>query len=111
MGVRANRLSSSLEALSANEKAVVLDELLAARPGLRGLAETHAAQLMSTEDRVAVAAHVAETLRAWTSRNSTVAPDTSAVAATYTRSRPRMSFSTKPCNRFCMTSNAGSRLA
>ena len=63
MGVRADRPSSALAALSANEKAVVLDELVAARPDLRELAETHAARLMSTEDRLAVAAHVVETLR------------------------------------------------
>jgi hypothetical protein len=63
MGVRANSPSSALAALSATEKATVLDELLAARPDLREVAETHAVRLMSDEDRVAVAAHVADTLR------------------------------------------------
>lgn len=63
MGVCVNRPSSVLAALSANEKATVFDELLAARPDLREFAETQAARLMSTEDRVAVATHVADTLR------------------------------------------------
>jgi hypothetical protein len=63
MGVRVNCPSSPLVALTANEKATVLDELLAARPDLRELAETHAVRLMSTEDRLAMAARVADTLR------------------------------------------------
>lgn len=48
--------TSALAALSADEKAAVLDELLAARSDLRQLAETHAAQLMSAAARTAVAA-------------------------------------------------------
>ncbi|MGH3751661.1 MAG: hypothetical protein ACRDRP_03020 [Pseudonocardiaceae bacterium] len=63
MATRENRPASALAALSANEKAAVLDELLAARPDLRQLAETHAAQLMSAEDRTAVADDVAGALR------------------------------------------------
>jgi hypothetical protein len=62
-GVRKSRATSALAALSAGEKAAVLDELLAARPDLRALAESHAAQLMSNEDRTAVARSVAVTLR------------------------------------------------
>src|SRR5438045_1579166 len=50
-------------ALSATEKATVLDELLATRPDLRGLAETHATRLMSNEDRSVVAGDVADALR------------------------------------------------
>jgi hypothetical protein len=41
----------------------VLDELLATRADLRELAETHAARLMSNEDRSAVARDVANSLR------------------------------------------------
>ncbi|MGH3974197.1 MAG: hypothetical protein ACRDS9_12860, partial [Pseudonocardiaceae bacterium] len=52
-----------MAALSVAEKATVLDELLAARPDLQGLAETCAARLMSNEDRSAVASDVADTLR------------------------------------------------
>lgn len=63
MVTRASRPSTALAALSAAEKATVLDELLAARPDLRELAETRAARFLSTEDRVAVAAHVADALR------------------------------------------------
>lgn len=63
MVTRTSRPSSALAALSASEKANILDELLAVRPDLRELAETHAARFLSTEDRVTVAAHVADTLR------------------------------------------------
>ena len=63
MVTKARRPSSALTALSAAEKATVLDELLAARPDLRELAETHAVQLLSAEDRVTVATHIADTLR------------------------------------------------
>lgn len=45
----------ALEALSAAEKAAVLDELLAARPDLREPAEAYAAQVMTDADRMAVA--------------------------------------------------------
>jgi hypothetical protein len=45
----------ALEALSAAEKAAVLDDLLAARPDLREPAEAYAAQVMPDADRVAVA--------------------------------------------------------
>ena len=44
-----------LEALSAAEKAAVLDALLAARPDLREPAEAYAVQVMTDADRVAVA--------------------------------------------------------
>lgn len=60
---------SALEALSAAEKAAVLDELLAARPDLREPAEAYAAQLMTDADRVAVADDVESACRAGTSRN------------------------------------------
>lgn len=63
MGARVSRTTSVLATLSASEKATVLDEVLAVRPELRELAETHAARLMSTEDRCAVANDVAATLR------------------------------------------------
>lgn len=59
-------------------KATVPDELLAARPDLRELAETRAARFLSTEDRVTVAAHVADTLRGLDIENSTAVPDTTA---------------------------------
>jgi hypothetical protein len=42
---------SALDALSAPEKAAVLDELLAARPDLRLPAEAYAAQVMSGADQ------------------------------------------------------------
>lgn len=58
-----NRTASALAALSAYEKATVLDELLAARPDLRKLAETRAAARLSTEDRGAIADDVAGALR------------------------------------------------
>ncbi|HKS44452.1 MAG TPA: hypothetical protein VJT49_04925 [Amycolatopsis sp.] len=63
MTTRANRQASALAALSANEKATVLDELLATRPDLRQLAENHAVRLMSAADRTAVADDVASALR------------------------------------------------
>ena len=44
---------SALDTLSAAEKATVLDELLAARPDLRELAEAYAAQVMTDADRSA----------------------------------------------------------
>ncbi len=49
---------SALDALSAAEKAALLDELLAARPDLRQPAEAHAAQVMTGADRSAVAGDV-----------------------------------------------------
>ncbi len=58
-----NRPTSALATLSAGEKATVLDELLNARPDLREIVETHAARLIATEDRTAVADHLAGTLR------------------------------------------------
>lgn len=58
-----SRTTSAMAALSVAEKATVLDELLATRPDLQGLAETCAARLMSNEDRSAVANDVADTLR------------------------------------------------
>jgi hypothetical protein len=55
MGPRANHPTSALAALTATEKAAVFDELLALRPDLRELAETHAARLLSSADRGEVA--------------------------------------------------------
>jgi hypothetical protein len=54
---------SALDALSAAEKAAVLDELLAARPDLRDLAEAYAAQAMTNADRSAVAGDVEDSLQ------------------------------------------------
>jgi len=53
----------ALEALSAAEKAAVLDELLTARPDLREPAEAYAAQVMTDADRVAVADDVESALQ------------------------------------------------
>jgi hypothetical protein len=50
-------------ALSAAEKAAVLDELLAARPDLRKPAEAYAAQVMTGADRSAVADDVENALQ------------------------------------------------
>lgn len=58
-----NRRTSALDALSAAEKAAVLDELLVARPDLRERAEAYAAQLMSREDRSVVADDVEDALQ------------------------------------------------
>jgi hypothetical protein len=55
--------TSALEALSAQEAAAVLEELLAARPDLRDLAEEYAQARLSTEDRTVVAGDVADALR------------------------------------------------
>jgi len=63
MGQSVKRSTSVVATLSAGEKAIVLDELLIARPDLRELAETYAVRLMSTEDRSAVTDAVAGTLR------------------------------------------------
>lgn len=46
---------SALDALSAAEKATVLDELLAARPELREPAEAYAVQVMTDADQSAAA--------------------------------------------------------
>lgn len=58
-----SRKMSALAGLSAAEKAIVLDELLAARPELRERAEAYAARLMSHEDRTAVADDVQDALQ------------------------------------------------
>lgn len=55
--------SFRLAALSASEKAAVLDDLLATRADLRQLAETPAVQHLQAEDRAAVANQVAGALR------------------------------------------------
>ena len=54
---------SALDALSAAEKAAVLDELLVARPDLRELAEACAARIMMNADRSAVADDVEDALQ------------------------------------------------
>ena len=54
---------SALDALSAAEKAAVLDELLAARPDLRQQAEACAAQLLTGAGRSAVADDVEDALQ------------------------------------------------
>jgi hypothetical protein len=54
---------SALDALSAAEKAAVLDELLAARPDLRQPAEAYADQVMTGADRSAVADGVEDALQ------------------------------------------------
>lgn len=54
---------SALDALSAAEKAAVLDQLLAARPDLRQPAEAYAAQVMAGADRSAVASDVEDALQ------------------------------------------------
>lgn len=54
---------SVLDALSAAEKAAVLDKLLAARPDLRQLAEACAAQLLTGAERSAVADNVEDALQ------------------------------------------------
>ena len=58
-----NRTTSTLATLSADEKAIVLDQLLADRPDLRKLAETYAVSLLSDEDRSAVADDVEDALQ------------------------------------------------
>lgn len=54
---------SALDALSAAEKAVVLDELLAVRPDLREPAEACAARLMKDVGRSAIAGEVESALK------------------------------------------------
>lgn len=54
---------SALDSLSAAEKAIVLDELLAARPDLRGPAEAYALQVMTDAYRLAVADDVESALQ------------------------------------------------
>jgi hypothetical protein len=63
MATRSHRPASALVALSANEKATVLDELLDTRPDLRQLAETHATRLLQTQDRAVVSGQIANALR------------------------------------------------
>lgn len=58
-----SRRTSALDAMSAAEKATVLDELLAVQPDLRERAEAHAARLMSHEDRSGVADDVEDALQ------------------------------------------------
>ena len=62
-GTQVSDKRSALDALSAAEKAAVLDELLAARPDLRQPAEAYAAQVMSGADRPAVADDVEDALQ------------------------------------------------
>src|SRR5260370_36877677 len=54
-GAEVSDKRSALDALSAAEKATVLDELLATRPELREPAEAYAVQVMTDANRSAVA--------------------------------------------------------
>jgi hypothetical protein len=58
-----NRRASVLDALTVDEKAAVLEHLLAARPELREPAEAYAASLMTDKDRCAVAGDVENALQ------------------------------------------------
>jgi hypothetical protein len=58
-----DRRATALGALSADEKAIVLEHLLRARPDLRDPAEAFAISLMSDEDRSAVAGDVVDALQ------------------------------------------------
>src|SRR6516225_775131 len=62
-GTQVGDKRSALDALSAAEKAAVLDELLAARPDLRQQAEACAAQLLTGAGRSAVADDVEDALQ------------------------------------------------
>jgi hypothetical protein len=62
-GTQVSDKRSALDALSAAEKAAVLDELLAARPDLRQPAGAYAAQVMAGADRSAVAGDAEDALR------------------------------------------------
>lgn len=57
-----SRQRSALDALSAAEKATVLDQLVAGQPELRERTERYAAQLLSHEDRAVVAGDVEDIL-------------------------------------------------
>jgi len=60
---------SALDALSAAEKAAVLDESLAARPDLCESADAYAARVMTDTDRSAVADEVEDALQGLASRS------------------------------------------
>jgi hypothetical protein len=62
-GEHLSRKKSALDTLSETEKGQLLDELLTARPDLRELAESCAAQRMSAEDSSVVAKDVEQALR------------------------------------------------
>lgn len=58
-----NQTASALDALTTDEKAMVLQHLLAVQPQLREPAEAYAASLMADEDRHAVADDIEATLQ------------------------------------------------
>jgi hypothetical protein len=58
-----NHTPSTLATLSSDEKALLLDQMLADRPDLRELAENYATSLLSGEDRSAVADDVEDALQ------------------------------------------------
>ena len=92
---------SALDALSAAEKAAVLDELLAARPDLRQPAEAYAAQVMTGADRSAVASDVEDALQGLgieeLNTRAGYRAGTAGSAATTSRKDSRMSSGTERC--------------
>jgi len=101
----------ALEALSAAEKAAVLDELLAARPDLREPAEAHAAQLMTDADRVAVADDVESALQGRDIEELNTRPAIGRAEATSIRLKPPTRSWTRPCSPSSTTFAAGLALA
>ena len=89
---------SALDALSAAEKAAVLDELLAARPDLRELAEACAARVMTGADRSAVADDVEDALQGLGIEELNIWAGYRPGRVTSIRPRPRMRSWTRPCN-------------
>ena len=76
----------------------MLDELLAARPDLRELAEAYAARVMTDADRAAVANDVEDALQGLDIEELNTGPATGRAGVTSIRPRPRMRSWTRPCN-------------
>ena len=98
---------SALDALSAAEKATVLDELLAARPELREPAEAYAIQVMTDADRSAVAGDVEDALQGLDIEELNTRPAIGRAGVTSIRPRPPTRSWTKPCNPSSTTFSAG----
>jgi hypothetical protein len=101
----------ALDALSAAEKATVLDELLTARPDLRDEAEAYAIQVMTDANRPAVADDVEYALQGLDIEELNTGPAIGRAGVTSIRPRPPTRSWTRPCSPSSTTFSAGSTLA
>ena len=96
-------LASALDTLTWQERASLLEELLAARPDLREQAEAMARSRLVDEDRASVADDIESTLRGFDIDEVNGRAGYHPRQGYVERARPPTRFSTKHCSRFSTT--------